>query len=396
MHAAIVKLSRSALERMDTVAGQVAEEVIATEEDLGDESLVPAADIRETTYHLLRNFFLHVTEGAPPDLAAVREVGHRRAQQGVPLTAVLHGFRIGFRSAWNLLVEQVTPDDSETMRALVQEADRMWLLLDDYSAELRDGYRDRVAGLLRIAEEEREQHLDVLFAPGPIEAGRKFLSAEMLGLPRDGRFLVIAKAGVDRATQEAWDSVLAHRGARVLWRHSPGRAVGLISVNPSAPEWAELPRHLDVGDTDRLGVSSSFSAVEDAAHALHQALMALESIPRKEKGVRHYGDDPLGCLIAGSADDAIDLSRIVLGELMALQPVTQESLLETLITWFDAGGSIDKAARTLFCHRNTIRYRLRNVEKITGLHLKDPRDAAQLYLAVQTLTQQGGDAFPTP
>ncbi|MFS8198187.1 helix-turn-helix domain-containing protein [Streptomyces sp. CWNU-52B] len=396
MHAAIVKLSRSALEGVDAAAGQVAEEVIATEEDLGDESLVPRADIRETTSRLLRNFFLHIAEGVPPDLAAVREVGRRRAQQGVPLTAVLHGFRIGFRGVWNLLVEQVAPDDTETMRALFQEADRMWLLLDDYSAQLRDGYRDRAAGLLRIAEEEREQHLDVLFASGPVEVGRKFLGAEMLGLPRAGRFLVIAGDGITRATREAWDSVLALRGARVLWRHSPRRVIGLISVSPSASEWPGLPRHLDVGEARRLGVSSAFSAVEDAAHALHQALMAFESIPRTEKGVRRYGDDPLGCLIAASADDSIDLCRIVLGELMALQPALQESLLETLTAWFHSGGSVDTAAHTLFCHRNTVRYRLRHIEELTGLHLKDPRDSAQLYLAVQTLTHQGGNVFPAP
>ncbi|MGA5506994.1 PucR family transcriptional regulator [Streptomyces umbrinus] len=389
MHAAIVKLSRSALERIEVVAGQVAEDVIATEKDLGDESLVPRGDIRKTTLHLLRNFFFHIAEGTPPDLAAVREIGHRRAQQGVPLTAVLHGFRIGFRSAWKLLVEQVAPDDTETMRALFREADRMWLLLDDYSAELRDGYRDRIAGLLRIAEEEREQQLDVLFASGPIEVSRKLLSAEVLGLPRDGRFLVITGDGIDRPAQETWESVLAHHGARALWRHSPRRVTALISLSQAASRWADLPRHLGLDDTARYGTSSPFTTVEDAAHALHQAVMAYNSIPPDETGVHRYGDNPLGCLIASTVDDATELSRHILRELAALQPAVQESLLETLTFWFNAGGSIDKAAGKLFCHRNTVRYRLRHIEKITGFHLKDPRDVAQLYLAVQTLAQRG-------
>ncbi len=44
-------------------------------------------------------------------------------------------------------------------------------------------------------------------------------------------------------------------------------------------------------------------------------------------------------------------------------------LLETLIGFFDQGGSIEATARALFVHPNTVRYRLRRIQEITGYSL---------------------------
>jgi DNA-binding PucR family transcriptional regulator len=39
----------------------------------------------------------------------------------------------------------------------------------------------------------------------------------------------------------------------------------------------------------------------------------------------------------------------------------------------------------LFCHANTVRYRLRRVEKLTGRSLEDPRDVADIRAAIVAL-----------
>ena len=48
------------------------------------------------------------------------------------------------------------------------------------------------------------------------------------------------------------------------------------------------------------------------------------------------------------------------------------ALVETLTAWLDRGSSIEGAARMLFVHPNTVRYRLRQVADLTGLTPASP------------------------
>jgi DNA-binding PucR family transcriptional regulator len=57
-------------------------------------------------------------------------------------------------------------------------------------------------------------------------------------------------------------------------------------------------------------------------------------------------------------------------------------LVETLSTYFDSAGSIEATARELFVHANTVRYRLRRVQEVTGYSPTDARDAYALRLAL--------------
>ena len=45
-------------------------------------------------------------------------------------------------------------------------------------------------------------------------------------------------------------------------------------------------------------------------------------------------------------------------------------------------GSPTHAAEELYCHRNTVIYRMKQIERLTGRHLADPRDKMLLWLAV--------------
>jgi DNA-binding PucR family transcriptional regulator len=60
----------------------------------------------------------------------------------------------------------------------------------------------------------------------------------------------------------------------------------------------------------------------------------------------------------------------------------RSALVETLTAWLDHGSSIEGAARALFVHPNTVRYRLRQVAELTGLTPGQPRDAFTLQIAL--------------
>ncbi len=68
-------------------------------------------------------------------------------------------------------------------------------------------------------------------------------------------------------------------------------------------------------------------------------------------------------------------------------------LLETLITFLDQGSSVEAAARALFVHPNTVRYRLRRIHEVSGYSPTDPRDAYALRLSL-TLGRLLGSAAP--
>jgi hypothetical protein len=57
-------------------------------------------------------------------------------------------------------------------------------------------------------------------------------------------------------------------------------------------------------------------------------------------------------------------------------------LIDTLTAYFQHGQSLEAAARALFVHPNTVRYRLRQASDVTGLAATDPRDALTLQLAL--------------
>jgi PucR family transcriptional regulator, purine catabolism regulatory protein len=58
-------------------------------------------------------------------------------------------------------------------------------------------------------------------------------------------------------------------------------------------------------------------------------------------------------------------------------------LLKSLAAFLDQNGQWEKAARELFCHRHTLRYRIRRVEQLTGRDLSTARDRIEFWLALK-------------
>ena len=57
--------------------------------------------------------------------------------------------------------------------------------------------------------------------------------------------------------------------------------------------------------------------------------------------------------------------------------------LEAFRAWQDSDASVRGTAEVLVCHPNTVRHRLRRIEKHTGRSLSRPRDVAELCLVFE-------------
>ncbi len=126
-------------------------------------------------------------------------------------------------------------------------------------------------------------------------------------------------------------------------------------------------------------VGPGVPAVEDATESARAALAGFRAAPAWPTAPRPVPAQDLlpERALAGDAE-ARRFLRQVFGSLVR----SGGELLETLDGFFAAGGVLESAARALFVHPNTVRYRLRRVGEVTGFSPLLPRDAFVLRVAL--------------
>jgi PucR family transcriptional regulator, purine catabolism regulatory protein len=129
-------------------------------------------------------------------------------------------------------------------------------------------------------------------------------------------------------------------------------------------------------------------------HALrlsfHEARCALEAV-RLQNGngsgevVASYADLGAFQLLLSLQDDDALLSycRGVLGPVEAGEGEYGDELLRSLDVFIEHNGHWEKAANALYCHRHTLRYRIRRVEQLTGRDFSNARDRIEFWLALR-------------
>jgi purine catabolism regulator len=89
-------------------------------------------------------------------------------------------------------------------------------------------------------------------------------------------------------------------------------------------------------------------------------------------------------LLAVQDDEALRLfCDSVLGPIQNGEGEYGDELLKSLEAFLEQNGQWEKAARQLFCHRHTLRYRIRRIEQLTGRDLSTARDRIEFWLALK-------------
>jgi purine catabolism regulator len=89
-------------------------------------------------------------------------------------------------------------------------------------------------------------------------------------------------------------------------------------------------------------------------------------------------------LLSLQDDDALRLfCDSVLGPLQNGGGEYGDELLRSLEVFIEQNGQWERAARELFCHRHTLRYRIRRIEELTGRDLTSARDRIEFWLALR-------------
>ncbi len=150
-----------------------------------------------------------------------------------------------------------------------------------------------------------------------------------------------------------------------------GRTESPLAVAP------ELTTHFGPGP---VVTGPQMPSLTDAGRSARAALAGLVAVRAWPGAPRPIGADELlpERLLSGDSTARRALVDRVYRPLAEADP----SLLETGATYLQLGRSIEGAARALFVHPNTVRYRLRRVLEVTGWDPVDPREGFVLQVAI--------------
>jgi PucR C-terminal helix-turn-helix domain/GGDEF-like domain len=386
-------------ERAGELADGMAARIRAAVPVYGVGSVISDEELRRTCLDNVG--FVFGPMGRAPAVASPesRENGRRRAQAGVPLTAVMAAYRVAARYLWDCLADAAArsgvPADV-TLRA----GSEMWLALDTFTQEMANGYREEITFQVLSQEEERSAVVQALLE-GRLDEANLWEAADILRIPLRGSYVVIAAQvpGTGRHALPQPEAALRRIGVISAWRLMPDAEVGIAWLPGPRPHLARLADTLRSLSPGLVGVSPCYGDLRHTARNLRLARIALRSAFAGEQ-VTVFDRD----LLAVAAGSDPEVMRLVAGRVLAgldEVPVGQRPvLLATLGAWLDNGGSAGQAASVLFCHPNTVRHRMRRLEQLTGRSLSDPRGIAELSLAFEIdrrgeLPEQSAD-MPAP
>jgi purine catabolism regulator len=221
--------------------------------------------------------------------------------------------------------------------------------------------------------------------------------AELERVPGEERSDSEEQRSRERLT-DGWTSAVHDRdpGAAVA-----GFATELVAIvgEPDQRDLAEaadsLARSIAAGLARRsrqvltFGVSRPVAAPIELAAAYDQATKAMQ-IGRRIHGpgtVTRF--DRLGVFrLLSLIDDTEELRSYAfesLGPLLLLNPAERDDLLRTLEALVECNLNVAKAARRMYFHYNTLRYRITKLERLLGPFTTDPNLCLQIGLALQIL-----------
>lgn len=352
------------------------------------DQLVPSEDLHRSVAQNLRAIVNAIGHPkASLDLAAPQETGRRRAHQGVPLPEVLQAYRISFATLWDALVEHARRGPQPaTGDALLTASSMIWQLSDEHAVALTEAYRAATAEILLAQQRRRSALVEALLAGHPGPRSGPWEAAAMLGLPPDADLVVVAAdtRGLAEESLTGIERRLATRGIVSGWRLTPALQLGIVSLH--AHQHDTVLAVLGEAASTRTGVSPPYRSLADTPRALQLARAALAALPTGQPKVQMFNLSPLAAFMVCDPDEGRRLAKEVLGAVLELAPEDRTTLLDTLNAYLDRAGSAERAAEVLYCHPNTVRYRLRRLHELTGRSLSNPRDVAELAGATYALS----------
>ena len=185
----------------------------------------------------------------------------------------------------------------------------------------------------------------------------------------------------------------ARAGRRLVAPHPAGRRELLCAVVDGAKgdplELASEAREALEGSHGPTRAATSRSLpTERVRHSFHEARCALEATGfangAAPEVASHRDLGAFTLLLSVQDGEALRLyCESVLGPIEDSDERYAGELLRSLEAYIDRNGHWERAASDCYCHRHTLRYRIKRIEELTGRDLSRANDRVELWLALR-------------
>ncbi|MFD5464310.1 PucR family transcriptional regulator [Kitasatospora sp. NPDC127059] len=348
------------------------------------------------------------------EFTAVREAAARRAEEGLPLDAVLLAHHLGLEVCWEFLTRDAHADDAADLLLLNR------LLLDQLrraATAAGAGYLDGQRSAGDRSSTARQSLLAALLAGTPAEeaaaragtelpAGYAVLCLSLADHPDEHspgidpgiaarRKLRRFGAELDHRTRQSALTALTPSGGLVLvpLQTPPERTTEPSDGTAEESLWPQLAATLAAGARAAgapvlAGAAAAVPAEVPGAAALAYEVLDLARAFGRPPGLHRLDDVLLEYQLTRPSQARSRLASL-------LEPLADGGeLLMTLRTHLAGGLNRRHTASALHLHPNTVDYRLRRIAVLTGLDPARPADVLRITAAIAARTAER--RTPTP
>jgi hypothetical protein len=321
---------------------------------------VPREDLARSIRHNVDMILLGLAERrepTPDEIRIRRELGTRRAVQGMPVDALLAAYHVGYRELWASLVRAVPPDDGHLATQLLTAATLVW----SWVHQLTDAIAASHAGTVRTIEARavgaRQRFVELLVG-GDLGGDEADRLARSLGFDPDGTFVVAVLRGVGDDDLEPGE--LQRRLDGIGGRHAVATRGPLVVAACQLEHPAQVPEVCRaLASPTTVAVGARRDGLGGARDSLRDAELTLSVLEPGTIGT--FEDTWLWATLAGAEPRLRPL--LAHGAEVARD---HPHLAEAVTAFAEAGFSVSEAARRLSLHANTVAYRLDRWGELTG------------------------------
>lgn len=355
-------------------------------------------DVLPTSTMLVEQLLTSVRAGTAMDPgfeADLRDSAVRRFHQGVSIEGLLHSYRLWGRTVMQCLRAAVDMSDPVEVEAGFEAVDRIMAYVDQASVVIAQAFFAEVAG----ARTDRSLlHGDVLdgLLGGPVVAPQVERRLAALDQTLAGPNAVVVVRG--ERTLGAGSEALRNLVEKV--RHHLRPTVDRLTLGIRSNEIIAIYPLAD-GESD----SALRTACDQLAETLGRSVVG---IGRRQEGMAgvalSYGEAAEAATISDSLERfgkathfrdvlldhlgraskySTSLIEDILKPLQEYDDSHQATLVLTLRSFYESRFSLTRSAKTLHVHPNTVTYRLKRIQELTGLDPADPDDLLLLSMGLK-------------
>ncbi|MGO1259800.1 MAG: helix-turn-helix domain-containing protein [Brachybacterium sp.] len=365
---------------------------------------VPSASLEASIHRNIDLSIRTVRRGASPDaeqIAEAEELAVERMGQGVPLGSVLAGFRLCMTEILDRL-RRLAPAHGLPAEEVLVVATLLWSLGDSFSTRAVIGHQERSIAQA-VADSGRRSRWLIEAVMTGLPRTELLSGAAAYGVPGEApaRALIAAPSArqlenwqLENGQPENEDRSDAADTAHRLQDWAARAGVEVLSTPHGMGEVGLVLGEPAVG-VDPEGLSLALGPPGPLAR-LPESFVAASRVQTAAARVGHRGLADLGTLSwrmgITASPEATELLRRRRLEPLRAEGAFGQLLQETVRAYLAHGLNIPRAAASIPVHVNTLRYRLKRFQELTGADLHEPEHLIEVSWALAAEPEHGRPA----